>query len=62
MSSALLQVATRLRANIFEMDGAIMTLPPTDSYGSYGGSQVQVTTIQCDLSHTHSYLLFRFQS
>ncbi|XP_071715543.1 RNA-binding KH domain-containing protein RCF3 [Rutidosis leptorrhynchoides] len=42
VSSALLQVATRLRANIFDMDGAVMTLPPTDSYGSYGGSQVQV--------------------
>lgn len=40
MSSALLQVLTRLRANVYEMEGAIMTLPPTDGYGSYGGSQV----------------------
>nr|XP_043630629.1 KH domain-containing protein HEN4 [Erigeron canadensis] len=39
-SSALLQVAMRLRAYAFEMEGAVVTLPPADPYGGYVGPQI----------------------
>lgn len=40
VSNAMLQVTTRLRSNVFEMEGGIMAPPPLDGYGSYGGPQV----------------------
>lgn len=40
VSGALVQVTTRLRANVFQVEGGVVTLPPTDGYGSYDDSQM----------------------
>ena len=55
MSGALVQVTTRLRANVFQVEGGVVTLPPTEDYGSYDDSQV---IIRGDLHYVYFFLLF----